>query len=126
MINIGELNVKIRIIKRHLNGEEYFIKLYHKNGNLIGSTASRRISPTANIPTLALSERAPYGFVWYVHPYPRPARSANKVRLLTGVESKAEHEARAGSIPCRNPPENKKTEDTILVSSAFSGGADGN
>ena len=31
----------------------------------------RRISPMANIPALALSERAPYGFVWYVHPYPR-------------------------------------------------------
>ena len=31
----------------------------------------RRISPKANIPALALSERAPYGFVWYVHPYLR-------------------------------------------------------
>ena len=59
----------------------------------------------ANIPSLALSERAPYGFVWYVHPYPRVYRGANKVQLLSLVRGRAECVARAGSTAPAGPIE---------------------
>ena len=73
----------------------------------------------ANIPSLALSERAPYGFVRYVHPYPRSHRGANNVRLPTLAESKAKVHSAGGFNSYVGLHQKIKTEGTKMVSSEF-------
>ena len=40
------------------------------------------ISLVVNIPALALNEQAPYGFVWYVNPYPREVSFALVLEMV--------------------------------------------
>ena len=63
----------------------------------------------ANIPSLALSERAPHGFVRYVHPYPRSHRGANNVRLPNLAESRAKVHS-AGGFNSETPPKKDKKQ----------------
>ena len=81
------VNIQIGRCKRRINSKEVSLK-----SKLLPTDFAK-----ANIPSLALRKRAFYGFVWYVHPYPRTRLSAYKVQLPTLVESRAECKARAGS-----------------------------
>ena len=78
-------------------------------GHRINQNRRRRISLLANIPALALSEQALYGFVWYVHPYPRTQLGFKHSEVSNfSYERKLSAKRERVQFRGRTPPEKKK------------------